>query len=141
MWKHVLIRFKATGACLFAFVLLSACSEEAKITGRLAANLAKAKAKGVATLKHDLDRWCKVFIESEKQNFKDDAAQSIWITDQTKEALVTVEGWKMFGELGAVEPGQKWLVVKKAAVKAGLPDWDCPAIRKVLPPPDSNEPM
>ena len=53
--------------------------------------------------------------------------------NQTSTALVTFEGIKMYQDLGAAEPGQKWLVVTDAATKAGRTN-RCPAMRKALPP-------
>ncbi|MEE2904373.1 MAG: hypothetical protein VYC39_18735 [Myxococcota bacterium] len=124
-----------TIACLAAVFVLSACGEQAKIAARRGANLAKAAAKGEATLAHDLERLCKVFATAEKKDFKDELAKSVWLMDQSVGALVTPEGIKMFQNLGPAEPGQKWFVVTDAAAQAGLTNWDCPAIRKVLPPP------
>ena len=98
------------------------------------AKLAKATIKGEATLRHDLDRWCKAFTEMEKKTFEDDDAEFKWLNKHTEEALVTIEGVKLLQLMAASEPGQKWLVIKAAAVKDGRPDWDCPAMRKKLPP-------
>ena len=101
-----------------------------KLVGRVIAG----KATGTASVKKDLDSWCQIFEESERKPFDSDRQKSNWITEQILQVSNHGASIKVFKDLGATDPDQKWLVVKDAANKDGYPDWDCPSMRRILPP-------